>query len=244
MSDTETPILHLGLGTDERTNRNWRILDDALHRIAKGIQIADDLSVLGSLDVRDNLHVGGDATIDGSLTAATIFSQVTNVEQLLDVKGTLQAEGPVILPPRSLDGAAFVKGATIQGVWIGAATGQQAIPVSPTWLTVATATPDAAEDVGRYEIVFAQATCAVNLPNAGFSISVTYALQRGSVQQQSRTFSWVGFNTNVNGTMPLTMVRLHLVTDAVPQPWTLVATSSTLNACSNHFGQVHVLQLR
>lgn len=243
MPETETPVLHLSLTDDERLNRNFQILDDALHRLAKGVQIADDLSILGSLDVRDNLHVGGQTTLGGSLDVPTIFSQVTNVAQLLDVKGTLQAEGPVILPPRSLDGAAFMKGATIQGVWIGAVTGQQAVPVSPTWLTVATATPDAAEDVGRYEIVLAQATCAVNMPNAAFTISVTYALQRGGVQQQSRTFSWVGFNTDVNASVPITMVRLHLVTDA-PQPWTLVATSNTLNACSNTFAQVHVLQLR
>jgi hypothetical protein len=260
----ETPTLHLHLGTDAATNRNWEILDDAMHRLARGVQIPDDLSVLGSLDVRDNLTVGGTATVSGGISAAGGFLS-TGTDIPTTLHGPLYVEdegrfagfpdalrvdtGNIVFPPFSLEGAFFEKNASVQTV--AASTPNVnllGIPVAPG---VVLNSLDVADDDNRVALVLAQTTLQIGLAaDATVNGSVSYSLKRGSdvggVSVQTRAFQYA-FTRAQTLSFPITIVRVGVPVAADARRWSLVATASAAPAPATltaAFTQIHYLQLR
>jgi hypothetical protein len=256
----ETPILHLHLGTDEQVNRNWEILDDVMHRLARGVQIPDDLSILGSLDVRDNLTVGGLTTLNGLLNAAggieTPLAVMTNAEVMEGlvihggIAGALTVEnGTVSFPDQSLDGSDFKKGASVQSVNVSTPNiNLTAIPVAPGAVLNALTVTD--ED-DRFELVLAQTSLQIGLAaDAVCNGSVSYTLKRGSdasgVSVQTRAFQYA-FTRAQTLTFPITIVRVGAPPLADTRRWSLVATASTAPTpatLTQTFTQIHCIQFR
>jgi hypothetical protein len=258
----ETPILHLTLGADDQVNRNWQILDDVMHRLAKGVQITDDLSILGSLDVRDNLHVGGTSILTGQVSAPTgidtgILTASTALLQAVTVSGALQAQagltvsaGPVVLPNQSIDGAAFMKSATVQTVAVGTARTTELV-LTATPQQVASVTLDASEELGRWQVIFAQATFRVSFGSATVPSSTAprLTLRRASTDLQSRSFPWStdpAPSPYINRSVPVTMVRITQPGDLAHDyslwgdDWNAIGGGNSAIS----FAQLHVIQLR
>jgi hypothetical protein len=252
-----TPTLRLTLGSDTQTNRNWEILDDALRRISKGQQIADDLNVLGSLTVRDNADVGGTLHVAGlsTLSGGTDTSTLTAADILtgtLDATGRLTGHagltldgGSIVFPNQSLDGADFQKAATVQGVWVGTAAGQ--VSLSATAASLATVATDATEELGRWEIVVAQGTLQISYGSTPPAIVVTLELRRDATAVQSRVLEYYSSATldGLDLDVPFTMVRLAQPPTAGGS-WS-VWGSASINAgalAMSKFAQMHCLQLR
>jgi len=251
----ETPTLHLALGADTEMNRNWQILDDVMHRLAKGVQITDDLSILGSLDVRDNLHVGGTSTFVGqvdttALTAQSLLTGTLAASGLLTGHAGLTIDGgSVVLPAQSLDGAAFQKAATVQTV--AASTPNVTLVGIPVTPGVVLNALDVSDDDNRVGLVIAQTTLQIGLAaDASVNGSVSYSLQRGSdaagVSVQTRAFQYA-FTRAQTLSFPITIVRVGVPPAADARRWSLVATASAAPAPATltaAFTQLHVLQLR
>jgi hypothetical protein len=259
----ETPTLHLSLGSDADANRNWQILDDVMHRLARGVQIPDDLSILGSLDVRNNLQVGGDATVNGTLTANHVITGDLDSSGVLRAAalaatgivsssgGLLVSAGAVSFPDQSLDGVDFQKGATVQTVAVGTAQTTLVALTSPTPVALALVDLDAAEEQGRWQLVIAQATIRISFGASGSApnIVVTLTLRRGpATDVQTRTLTYVASQAPGDGLdmdVPITIVRIAQPPDLAHQ-WSLWGSvvKSAGSSVYRAFAQLHTLQLR
>jgi hypothetical protein len=246
----ETPILHLSLGTDTEMNRNWQILDDAMHRLAKGVQIPDDLNILGSLDVRDNLHVGGTSALDGgvdtsTLTATDILTGTLAASGRLTGHAGLTIDGgSVVLPALSLDGAALQRGATIQTVGVSAANNTVILLNNTAAQELNRLTLDATEDVGRWQIILVQLSFYIDGSTTGGLMNVVFELRRGAAGVQNRAFTYKIAN-GTTAAIPLTMVRITQPSDTIHE-WSIWGVTGTAGPppVNVNFSQIHCIQFR
>lgn len=250
----ETPVLHLTLGTDIEVNRNWEILDDAMHRLARGTQIPDDVSILGSLDVRDNLTVHGLTTLN-NVVANDIQARNLDLLGSATIAGALAVAGPVtfsglplLFPDESIDGDTFMKNAPVQTVGVSAAfVGTTAL--SPTAVEVNRLTLPTNEDVGRWELVLVQATVRITIGAPPASNVSVLELRRGVgagtvIQSRAFSHSFAG-SASVIFDFPVTIVRVTQPTDTSHQ-WSLWAsrTGDAGVTATATFGQIHCIQFR
>ena len=263
MSETRTPTLGLSLGTDADENRNWRILDQAIERIARsGTIVPNDLLVQGDLQVSGNTDIGGSLDVASHITTGIL--NVTDIHasnairangQIEGNSGLLITDGFIVVPPNSIDGAAFWKNAPLQGVWISSPfTGNLLLPADAGNPAICTTLPlDAKEEGGRWELVIAQMTLRVSITAdvpSGPTTVVTLALSRGTAPgtiQQTRNFVLQEYVRSLRD-YPFTLVRwMQPVADASVKQWNLTAWINTTQvnvvmACV--FAQLHVVQFR
>jgi hypothetical protein len=239
---TETPVLHLGLGTDARQNRNWQILDAVMARLGKGTIIPEDVLIQG------NLEVTGDANVHGQLTAGTIS---TGLVQASDVfaSGSLVGEslnihtGPVTLPNDSLIGVELAPDAGVYTAGINSATGTVTITPVNTPVKICSLQLPAAV-ANRWLLLIIQLSVHyINTATGGGACQSTFTLRADAVDVQTRSLQQVTTaDTEID--VPLTMIRLEHA--RAPVEWSVWGTVTILQRfqLSVNMAAMYGIQLR
>ena len=260
MANGVTSTLGLTLGTDERQNDNWRKLDTLVANLAARNVIPGDLLVDG------NLEVTGTSTLTGPVTTPSIDAGTINTGSVIQAGGLVTANagirvaggnfqvdsGNVIFPDQSLNGADLMKGATVQGIWVGAPVnvGSVITPNVPTKLAeVAT---DASEETDRWTLIVAQVTLRLNYGTPGNPyIPITLTLRRGNATDLQTRFFEYASSAPLEGLdldIPLTMFRVMQISAGLigDRLWSVWATvnPNTGGQVLQQFAQLYALQLR
>jgi hypothetical protein len=239
----ETPVVHLALGSDEATNRNWKILDAAIHALGLRTIIPDDLLIQG------NLEVTGNAMIDGILTTLGGFDPGIQPVTFRDLTAdNALFAGGVTFQPGSIAGSALAANASLYSIGIGTPmTSVMTVPVTPTQLATVVMNP--IDDQTRFELVVMQATLRFGL-SADQSLQTclaTLTLRRGGaagVDQASRPIT-ISLSRTSYIDVPVTLVRVTQPVMYDEPRWSLVGSASAgLISCQCSFAQVYVIQFR
>lgn len=240
----DTPNLHLTLGADADQNRNWQILDDVMHRLARGTTIADDVFIEGSLEVRNN------TTLDGPVSApAGITTGILTANDVVTTALHVGA-GPVVLPNESITQAMLLRGATVQTAQTG--TPGSPVTLSTTAQQLATLLLNPVDDPNCWQLVIAQVTMQIGLnadQGTPASNQVSLVLRRGGAMgqdMQSRSFPYTltraGFFT-----LPFTLVRITKPPTLDEARWSVTGLLQSIPGVASYqsqFAQMHVIQFR